>query len=129
MKLDDAFGIHGQALMLRSERARLLAGNLANADTPGYKAVDIDFDRVLQNALDGKTALRITHAAHIVAGSGFGVGAETLYRVPYQPSIDGNTVDTQMEQAAFAQNALGYEASLRFLNSRISGLIQAIRGE
>jgi len=127
MKLDDTFGIHANALMLRGQRARLLASNLANADTPGYKATDIDFQAALRNELKGTTALQVTHAAHFPSPGG--QGSEALYRIPYQPSIDGNTVDTQIEQAAFAENALGYEASLQFLNSRISGLIQAIRGE
>lgn len=127
MKLDDALGIHAKALMLRGERARLLASNLANADTPGYKAIDIDFQEALRNELKGKMGLWVTHAAHFPSQGG--LDTEVLYRIPTQPSIDNNTVDTQMEQAAFAENALGYEASLRFLSSRISGLIQAIRGE
>jgi flagellar basal-body rod protein FlgB len=127
MKLDDALGIHAKALPIRGERARLLASNLANADTPGYLATDINFQETLRNELDGKSILQTTNAAHFSTPGG--QGPEVLYRNPYQPSIDGNTVDTQIEQAAFAENALGYEASLRFLDSRISGLIQAIKGE
>ena len=129
--IDDAFGIHDQALVLRARRAELLAGNLANADTPGYKARDVDFKAALEKASAGPAASRLqtTNARHLT-GNQTGIGGlNLLYRVPLQPSLDGNTVDTQAEQAAFMENAVRYQASLRFLNSRIQGLMRVLREE
>ncbi len=126
-----AMGIHDKALALHSQRAELLANNMVNADTPGYKARDIDFRRVLQQRLDAgsEVALRATHAGHLTAQGGAGGSAELLYRTPTQPAIDGNTVDLQIEQAEFAKNALRFQTSFTFLNSKINGLSRAIRGE
>lgn len=125
---DQAFGIHATALGLRSQRAELLANNLANADTPGYKARDLDFRAILAGQAGGGERLRRTHERHLDAAVG-AAGGEPLYRQPLQSSIDGNTVDTQIEQAEFMKNAMAYEASLRFLNGRIGGLMTALRGE
>lgn len=131
--LDDALGIHPQALMLRSRRAEVLANNIANADTPNYKARDIDFQSVLNDvggAASGKVALATTHAGHIMpARFASDTSEEMLYRVPLQPSLDGNTVDAQVEQAKFSENAMQYLASLNFLNGSLQGLLIAIRGE
>jgi flagellar basal-body rod protein FlgB len=129
ISLDSALGIHAQALQLRSRRAELLAQNLANADTPGYKARDIDFKQALGVA-QGAGALKATQPGHIQPGAINGANTiQTGYRNPHQPSLDGNTVDVQVEQAAFARNAVDYQTSLQFLNSRIRGLLTAIRGE
>lgn len=130
---DSALGIHDKALLVRSQRAELLASNLANSDTPGYKARDIDFKSVLENAQAAKSQiggnnLQLTHNKHIQISSA-AVGAETLYRVPNQPSLDGNTVDAQLEKAAFADNAMRYQASLTFLDGKFKGLIAALKGE
>ncbi len=128
--LDSAFGIHAQALLLRSRRAELLAENLANADTPGYKARDIDFKQVLGAARSHAEALKTTQPDHIQPGAANPVGVvRTGYRNPLQPSLDGNTVDVQVEQAAFARNAVDYQTSLTFLNGRIHTLLTAIKGE
>lgn len=129
LSFDKALGIHEDALQLRSRRLELLASNLANADTPGYKARDIDFRTALSQAAgQGGVQMVRTHASHLpMAGSG--PGGEALYRVPNQPSLDGNTVDPQLEQAAFSENAVQYQASLDFLNSRFRGLKSALRGE
>jgi flagellar basal-body rod protein FlgB len=126
--IDQAFGIHGQAIPLRAERAQVLAANLANADTPGFKARDVDFKQALQAANGAKSQLEITNASHI--GS-LDQGAETQlrFRVPLQPSLDGNTVDVATEQAAFSENSNRYLASLTFLNGRIRGLMTALRGD
>ncbi len=128
--LDGVMGIHEQALYLRSYRTSVLATNLANEDTPNYQARDIDFKKVLRQFDGDKTApeLLTTHAKHLSA-SGQGVwGSELLYRTPLQPSLDNNTVDGHIEKAQFAQNALQYQATLSFLNGRISGIMAALSG-
>ena len=128
--LDKHFGIHAQALMVRGRRAQTLASNLANADTPNYKARDFDFKALLDNARANQSvAARRTHSAHL-RGTGSAAGdGNLLYRIPQQPSLDGNTVDAQVEQSQFAQNAVHYQASLHFLNSKITGLIRVLREE
>jgi flagellar basal-body rod protein FlgB len=129
MKLDQAFGIHEQALKLRSQRSELLAANLANADTPGYKARDFDFQKVLSGQLSASAELQATHGRHISTAPAPVPSNELLYRIPSQPSVDGNTVDPDQEQMAFTRNAMQYQASLEFLNGRIKGLMTAIRGD
>ena len=127
ISFDSALGVHAKALQVRARRAEMLASNIANADTPGYKARDIDFKAALNQAQSaGK--LKTTHSNHIstaVTDSNM----QTLYRVPSQPSLDGNTVDAQLEKAAFAENALRYQASLTFLGGKFKGLMAALKGE
>jgi flagellar basal-body rod protein FlgB len=125
---DDALGIHTQAALLRARRAEVLAANLANADTPNYQARDLDFSSVLANELDA-SQLATTNPGHLELGSPRDFGAELVYRTPAQASLDQNTVDVQAERAAFLDNALRYEASLRFLDSRLKGIVNAFRGE
>ncbi len=130
--IDQAFGPHGTALTLRAERAQLLAANLANADTPGFKARDIDFQQALasaQGAAQTGVSLATTQATHVSGTDAAGSSASALYRTPLQPSLDGNTVDVSTEQAAFGENSNRYLASLTFLNGRIRGLMTALRGE
>jgi flagellar basal-body rod protein FlgB len=127
--MDNLFGIHATALKLRGNRAELLAANIANADTPNYKARDIDFKKTLSMSVSGNSDMKITHAKHIDSSGNSKMGAEILYRIPNQPSLDGNTVDLQTERSAFMENSMMYQASLRFLNGKISGLMTAIRGE
>lgn len=129
--LDRALGIHQQALEVSARRLELLASNIANADTPNYKARDIDFRAALSQAASeqGAVPLAATQPGHIHATTGAGAMAEVRYRVPNHASLDGNTVDSQMEHAAFAENAVRYQASLDFINSRISGLRKALKGE
>ncbi|MDP1707789.1 MAG: flagellar basal body rod protein FlgB [Gammaproteobacteria bacterium] len=129
--LDGAFGVHEQALGLYAQRAEILATNLANADTPHYRARDIDFKAALASAqaAGDHTSVAVTHAKHIQPGTGIRDEYSLLYRNPSQASLDGNTVDTQVEHAEFAQNALRYSASITFLNGKIKGLLGAIRGE
>ncbi len=130
ISLDKALGIHPAALQVGERRIETIASNLANADTPHYKARDIDFRAALQNAQGGDgTHLRATRAGHFGAAQGSGPDFEIAYRTPNQPSLDGNTVDSQLEQSAFAENAVRYQASLDFLDSRISGIRRALRGE
>jgi flagellar basal-body rod protein FlgB len=131
--LDKYLGVHAQALNLRSQRTELLAANMANADTPGYRARDIDFKSALAqasgNAKSG-VALQTTNSAHIGPKLLNGAAAPELkYRTPLAPSLDGNTVDAQLEQAAFAENTVRYQATLQFLNSKFRGLMTAITGQ
>ncbi len=129
INFDSALGIHARALLVRSRRNELLASNIANADTPGYKARDIDFRAALQGA-GREIGLTRTQPGHLSLENDSGIdGAELLYRVPNQPSLDGNTVDPDLERAAFAENALRYNASLTFLDRKFRGLILAIKGE
>jgi len=135
----NALGVHERALHLRTERSAVLANNLANSETPGYKARDFDFRAALQAAKSDKNAMNMsrTHKGHIIStAKGQGASVELSYRVPLQASIDGNTVDAQMESAAFAQmesaafarNALEFGSSFRFLNGRFASLGKAISG-
>lgn len=120
------YGGLDRALRVHGERMGVLSNNLANADTPGFKARDIDFKAVLSQTQTG-APLKQTHAGHLPAAD---AGASPrLWRVPSQPSADGNTVDTQMEQARFAEAALRYEATLRFADGRVKGLMTAITGQ
>ena len=118
INLDSYLGVHARALQLESRRTELLAANLANADTPGFKARDIDFKKALAVASDaaGTSNTQSMEAA-------------TLYRVPMAPSLDGNTVDTQLEQAAFAENGVRYQATLTLLNGKLRSLMTAITGQ
>ncbi len=131
---DSALGIHQQALALRSQRAEVLASNIANADTPGYKARDIDFKSALESANaqsnDAKfgSSLTRTNSKHIQINTAVNT-TDVLYRVPLQPSLDGNTVDGQIEKTSFAENALHYQASLTFLDGRFKGMMAALKGE
>jgi flagellar basal-body rod protein FlgB len=142
LNLDSYLGIHAQALTLEAQRTQLLAANLANADTPNYKARDIDFKAALataggqagggSSATGGAVALTSTNAAHLgaqSADSDAAVDANLKYRVPMAPALDGNTVDTQLEQAAFAENSVRYQATLTFLNARLKELMTAIVGQ
>ena len=128
---DKLFGIHAQALTLRAQRTGVLAANLANADTPNYKARDVDFRTALASeAQQGQVTLERTNAAHAGGGAIGGFDDVTLkYRIPSQPSLDGNTVDEQAEKSEFASNAVRYMASLSFMEKRVSGLIRALREE
>ena len=127
---DKLFGIHAQALNLRAQRTGVLAANLANADTPNYKARDVDFGAALsREAAVSKVSMTRTSASHS-AGAGNAFNDVTLkYRIPSQPSLDGNTVDEQAEKGEFAANSVRYMASLSFLEKRVSGLIRALREE
>lgn len=129
MNFDDIFGVHAQALQLRSKRSEIIAGNLANADTPGYKARDIDFKQLLGLAEQNSVRVYTTDQRHIQPGNDLIPPAQLLYRTPMQPSLDGNTVDTEQEHVAFSANTMEYQVSLRFLNDKISGLRKAIKGE
>jgi flagellar basal-body rod protein FlgB len=130
ISIDSAFGIHAQALSLRARRAEILSSNLANTDTPGFKAKDIDFKEALRQRETSEVRPAATHPRHIGSGAGPDpTHAEALYRVPNQPAMDGNTVDPHLEKAAFAENSVRYQTSLILLNKRVRGLMTALRGE
>ncbi len=113
---DQLFGVHGQALAIRSQRLAMLASNIANAATPGYRARDIDFNAAMEAANSG---MAMDEAA----------GGATRYRVPTIPSINGNTVELSTEQTLFAENAVQYRATLAFLEGRINTIRRALKGE
>ncbi|UVJ45406.1 flagellar basal body rod protein FlgB [Pseudomonas sp. LS1212] len=133
ISFDKALGIHEQALGFRAQRAEVLANNIANADTPNYKARDLDFATVLASQNDkvknGTFSLERTNSRHIDARGLNMADASLQYRTPMQPSIDQNTVDAQLEQSSYAENAVGFQASFTLLNSKFKGLVSALRGE
>lgn len=110
------FGIHGKALEIRSQRIGMLASNIANAATPGYKARDIDFATALAGRMKGEDGDRAIESA-------------TRYRVPLMASLDGNTVEMATEQGAFAENAVAYSATLGFIAGKVETMTRALRGE
>ena len=113
---ESLFGIHAAALELRSQRMGMIASNIANAATPGYKARDIDFATALKARLSG-------------ADQGKAIEGATRFRVPVMPSLDGNTVELSTEQLAFGENAIGYSATLSFIRGRVDTITRALRGE
>jgi flagellar basal-body rod protein FlgB len=128
LNLDSYLGVHAQALTLEAQRTELLAANLANADTPNYKARDIDFTAVLAHTDAAPLPMSATQAAHITLNDSDAPAADLKYRNPYQASLDGNTVEMPVEQAAFSENNVRYQASLNFINLRIAELTLAING-
>ena len=123
--VDPLFGLHAQALKLRADRLELISSNLANADTPKFKAKDLDFESALQRAVNDAAPMPNANAGAPVPGA----SADVHYRTARQPSLDGNTVDVPTEQAAFAQGALQYQASLTFIEARLRSLLTAITGD
>ena len=138
--IDNFLGVHAQALAIESRRTQLLASNLANADTPNFKARDIDFRAALAAAAapgaggpgtSGGLPMTASSSGASLGSTAAG-GAQDptlLYRTPLAPALDGNTVDPQLEQAAFAENAVRYQATLTMLNSRLRSLMTAITGQ
>jgi len=139
LNLDAYLGVHQDALKLYAQRTAVLANNIANADTPNFKAQDIDFRTVLAGTAGagagagaGSRALQLapTNGTHLAGAANAAGGTAPLrYRVPLAPSLDGNTVDVQLEQAAFADNSVRYQAALSFLSSKFRDLMTAITGQ
>ena len=131
--IDKLFGLHAQALTLRAGRSELLATNLANSDTPNYKARDIDFRSALQSAqgVQGQAPIQLakSNGMHISQQGDANFNNAIRYRIPTHPSLDGNTVDADREKSAFTENAVRYQISLSFLSKKISGMISTLRGE
>ncbi len=131
-KLDQLLNFHQTALNLRTQRQQILAGNIANADVPQFKARDIDFSKALQGALSknggAPAELTTTSSRHLSPAVTDSSNRDLQYRLPHQDSIDGNTVDMDVERAQFADNSLHVEANLMFLNSQIKAMLAAIQG-
>ena len=134
--IDNFLGVHAQALTLESRRTQLLAANIANVDTPNYKARDLDFKAALAGASAasspsglGALPLRATNSAHQRGNAAAANDPALLYRVPMAPALDGNTVDEQLEQAAFAENSVRYQATLTLLGGKLRSLMTAITGQ
>ena len=134
-KLDNELRFQQDAMSLRAERQQVLANNIANADTPNFRARDFDFSAELASSLQkshtqgrGMT-LATTSDRHLHADSSSVSSRDLLYRVPDQPSLDGNTVDMDRERAAFVDNAVRYEATLRFINGSAKTMLSAIQGQ
>ena len=129
-KIDNALSFQQQALGLRAQRQQILAGNIANADTPNYKARDFDFSAALKAAVAGRSsgnlALATSNTAHF-PGSTQESTARLLYRNPVQPSADGNTVEMDIERAQFSENAVQYEAGVTFISGQIKTLLSAVQ--
>jgi flagellar basal-body rod protein FlgB len=125
INFDKALGVHPYALQVRAERAQILAGNLANVDTPGYLARDIDYKQIL-----GEVASQVA-SGHQATDSSTRTSLDLqdpLYRIPFQTSADGNTAELGVEQAKFGNNSMDFQTSLTFLNMKINGLAKAIEG-
>ncbi|MBR9883881.1 MAG: flagellar basal body rod protein FlgB [Oceanospirillales bacterium] len=130
INFDSALGIHDDALLVRARRAEVLANNIANADTPGFKARDLDFESILRGEQNQfSTEVEQTQSGHVGEFIEPDFAAELLYRTPLQPSVDGNTVEVQQEMARYSDNAIRYQSSFTFLNSKFRGLVNAIKGE
>jgi len=130
MNFDSILGPHEKALNMQAYRARILGANLANSDTPGYKARDLDFKAAMSEAeTAGSIRSLVTTSKMHIQPEGYAFGAELLYRRPLQPSLDGNTVETQVEMAEFSENAMRYLTSLRIVGGRFNKMLSALRGE
>lgn len=132
--INSVFGSHASSMTVQQQRMEVLAANLANADTPHYQARDIDFAKVLadqqQASAAAPAALATTNPGHLGGTAASGATLPALsYRIPMQPSVDGNTVDEQVEQSAFADAAMHYQASLSFLSGDIKSVMTAITGQ
>lgn len=132
-RLDETLNFHAQALRVREQRQQVLASNIANADTPNYKARDLDFKAALEGALKGTpaaggTRLATTARGHLSGSPALAADAQLQYRTPAQGNVDGNTVDVDAERAAFAENTVHYEFNLTRLSMQIKGLLAAIQG-
>ena len=130
ISFDSVFGLHEKALVLRAKRAEVLSSNIANANTPGYKSRDFDFHQALKVATHQQSSgINRTHQSHF-SGDNSDLPVRLQYILPFQTGTgDGNSVDLPSQQVAFAENAMEYQMSLRFLDGKMKGLLSAIKGE
>jgi flagellar basal-body rod protein FlgB len=131
-RLSADFSFFQQAIGLRAQRQEVLSSNIANADTPNYKARDFDFQTAMANAMDSRmrlpdTSLTLTSARHIPGAATSPSSVDMMYRLPYQPSLDGNTVDMDIERVQFADNTMHYQSSLQTLSQRMKTMLMAIQ--
>ncbi len=124
--LENPFGIHERALKVRDQRLEMIAANIANADTPAFKARDMDFKQIL--AASAPNPMASTDVRHFESGE-LENPSGVVFRVPYNSAVDGNTVEISVEQAKYGEAAADYQATLRFLEGRISGIRKALKGE
>jgi len=129
ISFDAALGIHDDAVMHRARRAEVLANNIANADTPNFKARDIEFAAALESASQMSIKQVTTAPGHQTGLLDPDLAADMMYRIPNQASVDGNTVEVQQEMARYTENSLDYQTSFHFLNKKFTGLKSAIKGE
>ena len=131
--LDNYFGLNAQSVLIRSKRAEVLASNIINADTPNFKAKDLDFRTILETSSNDPRfkpiSINRAHNSHISENNNNPFLLQTKYRIPEHASLDGNTVDSHVEKSRFAENAVRYQISLSMLNNKIQGLISTLRGE
>lgn len=133
-KLDASLRFQQEALNLRAQRQEILASNIANADTPGYQARDIDFASEMKKVMErgraetSSVALTLTSSRHIPAQAMTAPSVDLMYRIPDQPSMDGNTVDMDRERTQFADNSLQYQTGLTLLGGQIKGMMNVLQG-
>lgn len=127
INFEKMLGSHEKALMIQARRATVISSNIANADTPGYKARDFDFKQILKSSSNDMLSLQKTNGAHMQSSGTDSMGMELKYRMPGQPSLDGNTVDLDLEKAEFSENSVRYQITLRFLTGRFSGMMKALK--
>jgi flagellar basal-body rod protein FlgB len=128
VSLDQELGLHGYALELHTLRSQILAGNLANIETPGYQARDIDYQTIMSSVAQSLDTASQTESSTVTSAPQVSAD-DLLYRIPYQVSQDGNTAELGPEQTRFTQNSMDFKTTLTFLNMKISGLKEAIKGE
>lgn len=132
-KLENTFHFQQEALSIRNKRQEILAANIANADTPGFQARDIDFASELKKTIENGRAgsygmqLAMTSERHIPIKPSYRLEADLLYRVPHQTAMDGNTVDMDMERSNFADNSLKYQADVTFINSQVKSMMAVLQ--
>lgn len=133
ISFERALGIHEAALSFRTQRAEVLANNIANADTPNYKSRDLDFAAALSSMTEGQAeqsfSMSYTQEKHFSLTTSSRTNPALRFRTPTHPSLDQNTVDADLEQAQYAKNAVDFQASFTFLNDKFKGLMNALRGE
>ena len=127
--MDKIFGLAEQALGVTEQRATMLSGNIVNSNTPGYKAKDIDFDQVMKEVTGSAESLQVTNKNHISTTNVETGNLPFKYRIPMQTSLDGNTVDTEIELKNFMQNAMKYQVSLSFIQNKTDQIIKAMKGD
>lgn len=126
--IDNNLDLHGRAMVVRAAKAEVIAGNIANADTPRFRAKDLDFQAALETARDtGNTGLRTTHSGHIRGTSG--MATDITERSDDRIGPDGNTVQMEVEKAEYAENAVKFQASAQFFDGTLRGLRKALTGE
>lgn len=127
--MDKIFGLAEHVLSVSEQRASMLSANLVNANTPNYKAKDIDFNQVMKSVSDPSSRLQVTNSNHISSANNDFYSLPVQYRIPMQKSLDGNTVDPEIERKSFVENSLKYQLGLTFIQNKTHEMIKAMKGE